>query len=75
MAGGYFLLLGIWWLADFFQKDVNLFAGGWGIAFKVLTAAVLVVLVLVFVREYRKKGKDDPEEKSKAEKKDDTGLF
>lgn len=78
VAGGYFLLLGIWWLADVFQKDVNLFAGGWGIAFKVLTAAVLVVLVLVFVREYRanrRKSREEAEPQEKESPEDQDGLF
>ena len=78
VAGGYFLLLGIWWLADLFQKDVNLFAGGWGIAFKVLTAAVLVVLVLVFVREYRanrRKSREEAEPQKEESPEDQDGLF
>ena len=58
VAGGYFLLLGGWWIADALLPDMDLFAGGWGIAFKVLTAAVLVLLVVVFVKEFRKKGRD-----------------
>ena len=58
VAGGYFLLLGGWWIADALLPDMDLFAGGWGIAFKVLTAAMLVLLVVVFVKEFRKKGRD-----------------
>ena len=75
LAGCYFLVLAGWLGADRLWPEVQVFGGAWGIAFRVVTAAVLAVLVVVFVREYRKKGKDDPEEKSKAEKKDDTGLF
>ena len=45
VAGGYFLFLGGWWLADGLLPEADLFAGGWGIAFKVITALVLVVLV------------------------------
>ena len=61
-----------------FQKDVNLFAGGWGIAFKVLTAAVLVVLVLVFVREYRanrRKSREEAEPQKEESPEDQDGLF
>ena len=36
----------------------ELFAGAWGIAFKVITGVILVVLVAVFAKEYRKKGRD-----------------
>ena len=75
LAGCYFLVLAGWLGADRLWPEVQVFGGAWGIAFRVVTAAVLAVLVVVFVREYRKKGKDDPEEKPKAEKKDDTGLF
>ena len=66
------------WRVDFFQKDVNLFAGGGGIAFKVLTAAVLVVLVLVFVREYRanrRKSREEAEPQKKESPEDQDGLF
>lgn len=58
VAGGYFLLLGGWWIADALLPDMDLFAGTWGIAFKVLTAVILAVLVVVFVKEFRKKGRD-----------------
>ena len=75
LAGCYFLVRAGWLGADRLWPEVQVFGGAWGIAFRVVTAAVLAVLVVVFVREYRKKGKDDPEEKPKAEKKDDTGLF
>ena len=71
VAGGYFLFLGGWWLADGLLPEADLFAGGWGIAFKVITALVLVVLVAVFVKEYRKKGRDPGEkERPQGTKKD-----
>ena len=57
LAGGYFLVLGAWLLVDRIYPDAGAFAGGWGIAFRVLTAAVLVVLAVVFVKEYRKNRK------------------
>ena len=70
-GGGYFLFLGGWWLADGLLPEADLFAGGWGIAFKVITALVLVVLVAVFVKEYRKKGRDPGEkERPQGPKKD-----
>lgn len=71
VAGGYFLFLGGWWLANGLLPEADLFAGGWGIAFKVITALVLVVLVAVFVKEYRKKGRDPGEkERPQGPKKD-----
>ena len=42
LAGGYFLVLGAWLLVDRIYPDAGAFAGGWGIAFRVLTAAVLM---------------------------------
>ena len=51
-AGGFFLLLGAWWLADALLPEVDLFAGGWCIS-----GAALVVLAVTFVREYRKNRK------------------
>ena len=57
VAGAYFLVLGGWWIANGLTPGQDLFAGVWGIVFKCLTALVLVVLVIVFAKEYRKKGK------------------
>lgn len=75
LAGCYFLVLAGWLAADRLWPEVQVFGGAWGIGFRVVTAAVLAVLVVVFVREYRKKGKDASEDPPKGEKKDDTGLF
>lgn len=58
LAGGYFLVLGAWWIANALLPEVDLFGGTWGIVFKCFTAVVLVVLVAVFAKEYRKKGRD-----------------
>ena len=46
--------MGGWWLADGLLPEADLFAGGWGIAFKVITALVLVVLVAVLSRSTAK---------------------
>ncbi len=82
LAGGYFLVLGAWLLVDRIYPDAGAFAGGWGIAFRVLTAAVLVVLAVVFVKEDRKNRKSARGQEAKelpAQEKDDTddpeGLF
>lgn len=70
-AGGFFMLLGAWWLANALLPGANLFAGGWGIALKVITGAALLVLVLCFIREYRKKGTGaGPGENTESKKKD-----
>ena len=64
VAGGYFLVLGIWWLIQGLMPETNPFAGGWRIAFRVITGVVLVLLVIVFVKEYRKKGRDVKDDSS-----------
>ncbi len=58
VAGAYFVVFGGWWIANGLTPNVDLFAGTWGIVFKCLTVVVLAVLIVVFVKEYRKKGKD-----------------
>lgn len=63
LAGGFFLLLGGWWLADALLPETDLFAGGWGIALKCITGGALVILTAAFVREYRKKTREGKGEK------------
>lgn len=65
LAGGFFLVLGGWWLADALMPDLNMFAGGWGIALKCITGVALVILTVAFVKEYRKKGRDVKDEEDK----------
>ena len=40
LAGGYFLVLGAWLLVDRIYPDADAFAGGWGIAFRVLLSLI-----------------------------------
>ncbi len=56
LAGGFFVLLGLWWLLDALLPQ-DLFSGGWGIALRVIALAALVVFCVVFFREYRKNKK------------------
>lgn len=62
LAGGVFLVMGCWWLGDAVWPEVKLFEGGWGIGFKCVTGAALVILTTAFFKEYRKKGRDVPED-------------
>ncbi len=64
-AGGFFVLLGAWWLADSLFPDSQLFSGGWGMALRVVTLAALVVLSVVFLRERRKNIKKEQEKEEK----------
>ncbi len=63
LAGGFFLLLGGWWIADALLPEVQLFEGGWGIALRCITGAALVVLAVAFVREYQRKKKEAEKKK------------
>lgn len=59
LAGGFFLVLGGWWLGDALTPpELDLFAGTWGIVLKCITAVALVILAAAFIKEYRKKGRD-----------------
>ncbi len=73
LAGGFFLVLGGWWLADALLPAMKLFEGGWGIALKCITGAALVILTTAFVKEYRKKGREAQEEQEPEEKPDNSG--
>ena len=53
-AGGYFVFLGIWWLADILLPTVQLFTGGWGMALRIITGVALAAFCIVFFRDYRK---------------------
>lgn len=64
-AGGFFLFLGAWWVADSMMPAVNLFEGGWGLALRCITGAALVVLAVQFVREYKRKKQEAEEQKNK----------
>ncbi len=58
LAGGFFLLLGAWWIADALLPGVKMFEGGWGIGLRCVTGVTLVVLAAAFVREYKRKKKE-----------------
>lgn len=68
-AGGFFLVLGVWWLLDI-VLTVKMFEGALGILIKVLTGLVLVILVIYFARNYMAgRKKQAEEEKAKPAKK------
>lgn len=52
-AGGFFFLLGAWWLADAILPE-NLFAGNWGLALKGITAIALILMSVAYYRETKK---------------------
>lgn len=66
-AGIFFLFLGGWWLANALLPEVDLFAGGYGIALRVISLVALGGLGFVFVKEYRK-GEKAAKESKKAGK-------
>lgn len=62
-AGGFFILLGAWWLADCLMPESDLFAGAWGTALRLVTLAALVILSVVFVIERNRNIKKEMAEK------------
>ncbi len=69
-AGGFFLLLGAWWLADALAPD-DLFAGTWGTALRIVTLIALVVLGAVFfIERQRMINQEAAEMKKKAEERE-----
>lgn len=73
LAGGFFLLLGIWRLVDIFAPQ-DLFAGVWGIVFRIIAVVALVLLCLVFWRSYQKDRESfkDGEKEQGAPKKEES---
>ena len=66
VAGGYFIVLGGWWLVDAIQPAWAVFEGVPGIVLKVVTGIALVILALQFFklnREGRKKEKEESKKK------------
>lgn len=53
LAGGFFLVLGGWWVVDALQPAWKVFQGVPGIVLKVLTAVVLVILAVCFFKMTR----------------------
>lgn len=73
LAGGFFLLLGVWWLLDSLLP-ISLFADWWGVVLRVITLAALAVMVWGFLTERkrniqkdRENGKDDGKDADKGE--------
>jgi membrane protein implicated in regulation of membrane protease activity len=70
-AGGYFIFLGIWWVANALLPDVHLFTGGWGLALRIITGAALAVFCIVFFRDYQRTAA----EKQKAKENENENEF
>ena len=56
LAGGFFWILGAWWLFNTLYPELKLFEGVWGNALKVVTGVVLLVFCFVFYKETRGTG-------------------
>ena len=61
LLGGFFLLLGAWWLANALMGGV-LFAGVWNCVMRGVTAVVLVLACVAYYKEI-KKSKEENEKK------------
>lgn len=53
-AGGIFLFMGAWWLADALLPQLDLFGGVYAWIFRGVMAAALIVTGLVFFRQKRR---------------------
>lgn len=62
LAGGYFMVLGTWWLLDLLLISVKMFEGALGITIKVISALALIVFCAFFFQTYRKKNKQQTPE-------------
>ncbi len=69
IAGGFFLLLGGWWLANALLPEQDLFAGGWGVALRCIAAVALVVLTVFFLRARRRNIQSEEEKGPSGDKK------
>lgn len=54
IVGIYFLLMGIYWLANELLTQIDLFAGTYGIVFRCVTAAVAVIAIVLYFLQRRK---------------------
>ena len=66
LAGGYFILMGGWWVVNALKPAWEVFSGVPGIVFKVITAIVLVICAAVF---YKINRAERQKEKSGSDKK------
>lgn len=65
IAGGFFLLLGAWWGLDAAFPAWGMFKGALGIAIKVITGIVLVVLSVFFYKTNRAEREKQEKKKEK----------
>ena len=75
VAGGFFLVLGVWWLLDSLFPDWKVFQGTPGAVLKVLTFIVLVVLAIVFFILNRRGWKAEAAMNKMKEKDDEKDNF
>ena len=68
-AGGIFLFMGAWWLADALLPQLDLFGGVYAWIFRGVMAAALIVTGLVFFRQKEGTRSSGPWRKKKAEQR------
>lgn len=64
LLGGFFMLLGCWWLADA-VTDSSLFEGVWGWVLRGVTAVALIIACKVYYDETKRSREADEAEKRK----------
>lgn len=68
IAGGFFVFLGCWWLADALMPQLLLFEGIPGVILRVVTVVVLILLCRVMLQERQKSKESDRQKKQQSSK-------
>lgn len=69
LAGGFFIFFGVWRIADS-MTAVDLQAGPYGVALKVISTAVLIILLVAFGRRYRRESRQQKQVQDVGKEKD-----
>lgn len=62
LAGGYFIVLGIWSLLDLLLPEADLFGGAPGVAVKAVSGIIFLVLFVFFIYHYRRNLRQNKQE-------------
>lgn len=58
MLGGYFVVLGIWWILNAWKPELGLFVGTWRLILAAISTVVLGITAVFYYKNiYKKSGK------------------
>ncbi|MBQ3928766.1 MAG: hypothetical protein II711_01570 [Clostridia bacterium] len=69
VLSGYFIIMGIWWVANQMIEGVNLMTGMYGWIFRGISAVMLIALVIVYIYDRRLKQSSDSSDRSESSSK------